>query len=75
VPWKFWSAEPRASTGRAAPGTVVDAGPDGIRIACGEGELLVHELQPPGGRRLAAAAVVAGRRVQAGETFASAAPA
>ena len=69
--WKLWRALPEPASGSASPGTVVAAAPDGIRVACGEGQLVVQELQPPGGRRVSAAAVVAGRRVQAGDRFES----
>lgn len=37
------------------PGTVISAGAEGVRVACGDGVLLVRELQLPGKKRLAAA--------------------
>jgi methionyl-tRNA formyltransferase len=41
--------------GQGVPGEVLQAGPDVLRVACGEGALDLLELQRPGGRRLAAA--------------------
>jgi len=50
---KISRTEPEAGSG--IPGSVVSAGADGVRIACGEGVLRVGELQLPGKKRLAAA--------------------
>jgi methionyl-tRNA formyltransferase len=49
-----------------APGTVLAAGAGGVRIACGEGVLLVRELQLPGKKRLAAADFLRGRDLPLG---------
>ncbi len=38
----------------AAPGTVIDAGPDGITVACGDGALCMTSLQRPGKRPVSA---------------------
>jgi methionyl-tRNA formyltransferase len=65
---KLWRAEAADGRGGAA-GTIVAAGPDGLVVACGDGLLRVTELQPAGGRRMAAAAFVAGRRVAPGQRF------
>jgi methionyl-tRNA formyltransferase len=65
---KLWRAEAADGRGGAA-GTIVTAGPDGLVVACGDGLLRVTELQPAGGRRMAAAAFVAGRRVAPGQRF------
>ena len=56
---KIWEAE--AGAGRfGAPGTIVRADANGIVVACGEGALLVRELQRASGKRMSAAAFVAG---------------
>ena len=48
----------------AAPGSVVEANKKGIAIACGDGKLLRFlELQAQGGRRMAAAAYLAGHPI------------
>lgn len=49
-----------------APGTVLAAGADGVRIACGQGCLLVRELQLPGKKRLAAGDFLRGADLAAG---------
>jgi methionyl-tRNA formyltransferase len=48
------------------PGRVLSTGADGLRIACGEGVLLVRELQLPGKKRLPAADFLRGRTIPAG---------
>lgn len=56
---KIWRAqvEPGVS---AAPGAVCEAGASGIIVACGQGGLRLQELQRAGGKRLSAAAFLAG---------------
>jgi methionyl-tRNA formyltransferase len=66
---KVWRAEPVARDVQAPPGTVLEAGAAGLVIACGTGALSLGELQPAGGRRMAAAAFVAGRRIARGARF------
>jgi len=69
-PVKLWVAEPvAAAAGRGDPGAVLAADAGGIVVACGEGALSIAELQPAGGRRMSAAAFVAGRRIAAGQRF------
>lgn len=51
------------------PGTVLDARGDGIVVACGEGAVLIREVQPPGKRRMNAADWVRGRGVAVGDRF------
>jgi len=52
--------------GGGEPGTVLAAGAEGVRIACGEGTLLVRELQLPGKKRLSAAEFLRGCSLSAG---------
>jgi methionyl-tRNA formyltransferase len=59
----------------AAPGTVVAAGAQGIDVACGEGTLRIVELQPAGGRRMGAAAYLAGRSLAPGHRLGGDGPA
>jgi methionyl-tRNA formyltransferase len=49
----------------AAPGTVLGLAPDGLVIACGNQAVAFAELQLPGRKRLAAAAVLAGHPIPA----------
>ena len=62
---KVWGASP--ADGRGAPGTVLEAGHDGLLVACGDGALRLSEVQPAGGRRLAASAFAAGRHGLVGQ--------
>ncbi len=49
----------------AHPGVIVSANKDGIDIACGDGNVLrVLELQPPGKKRMTAAAYLAGHPIK-----------
>ena len=49
----------------AAPGTILTAGKAGIEIACGDGRsLFLTELQPEGGKRMAASAYLAGHPIK-----------
>ena len=57
-PLKVWQATVAAGSGR--PGEILAADADGVLIACGEGALLLTELQRAGGKRLAAAPFLAG---------------
>jgi methionyl-tRNA formyltransferase len=62
---KIWEASPLP--GRfGAPGTVVRAEAGGIVVACGEGALNVTGLQRAGGKRMAAAAFLAGHELATG---------
>ncbi len=54
---RFWNARAEPGAVAAVPGTVLAADATGLYIACGEGRLLVTELQRPGGKALPAAAV------------------
>jgi methionyl-tRNA formyltransferase len=45
----------------AEPGEIIAADKSGVRIACGQGMLVVGELQLPGKKRLAAMNFLSGR--------------
>jgi methionyl-tRNA formyltransferase len=63
---KVHRASPAADGSTATPGTVVDAGPDGIAVATGDGILRLLEVQLEGRRRLDAGAFLAGQRLAPG---------
>ncbi|ARN18932.1 methionyl-tRNA formyltransferase [Piscinibacter gummiphilus] len=65
---KLWSA--RVGTDSGAPGTVLGTSSDGVRVACGEGSLVVTELQRPGGKRVSAAQFLQSAGDLAGQVFA-----
>ena len=56
-------------SGAGTPETVLEAGKEGILVACGEGSLRILELQPDGGKRMAAADYLRGRPLRIGETL------
>jgi methionyl-tRNA formyltransferase len=68
---KLWHAKAHDTSTDQAPGTVLGIGSDGIRIACGHGELVVTELQRSGGKRLPFREFVRGFAVRPGERFAT----
>ncbi len=65
---KIWTAEPTSGSFGTA-GAIVGADANGLLVACGRGALLVRELQRAGGKRLAAAAFLAGHPIVAGAAF------
>ncbi|MGV3573437.1 MAG: methionyl-tRNA formyltransferase [Ramlibacter sp.] len=69
---KLWSAQAVPASRPAAPGTILEAGAQGIVIACGEGALRATVLQRAGGKRLPAADFLRGFPLQAGQRFGSA---
>lgn len=72
-PLKVWRAQAVPRTVPAAPGEVVGRAAGSLDVACGAGEgdgaLRVLEVQPAGGRRMAADAYAAGRGVGVGSRF------
>jgi len=62
---KIWQGALTLHSG--IPGTVLEAGPPGIVVACGEGSLRILELQRAGGKRLTPAEFLRGHRLLPGE--------
>ena len=54
VTLKIFRASVSDRQGGGTPGAVLSAGADGIEVACGDGAVLLRELQAPGGRRMRA---------------------
>jgi methionyl-tRNA formyltransferase len=69
-PLKLWRADCDSRTG--APGTVLECNAAGVLIACGDGALLVSELQRAGGRRLRAEDFLRGCPINLGERLGAA---
>jgi methionyl-tRNA formyltransferase len=67
---KVWRAG--LSTESGQPGVILNAGAEGIVVACGAASLRLTELQRAGGRRLAAGELLRGFPIAAGERFAGA---
>lgn len=59
---KILAVETRASKTANRPGEIVAAGKSGIEVACADGTVVVKEVQPPGGKRMSAAAYLRGHR-------------
>jgi len=68
---RVWRAEPVPGDTATEPGTITAVSPAGIEVACGEGRLLLTELQRAGGKRLAAREFLAGHPVLPGQPFAA----
>ena len=66
---KLWAATAEPLTQAAEPGTVVHADASGVRVACGQGQLCLTQLQRPGGKRLSAADFLRGCPLQAGQSL------
>lgn len=58
-----------ACDGQGESGTVISADKRGVVIACGEGAVLISLLQFAGGKSIAAADAVNGRKIKAGDKF------
>jgi methionyl-tRNA formyltransferase len=72
---KLWRASvDNTASPHPAPGTVLSADAQGVRVACGEGVLCVTELQRAGGKRLSAADFLHGFPLTAGQCFNALAP-
>ena len=65
---KIWKVRVEPGV-RATPGRVLQVHGDGIVVACGENAVRILELQRAGGRRLPAAAFLAGHPVTPGNEF------
>ena len=66
---KVWRVAVDGSGDIAAPGQILSAGADGIRVATGEGALNLLELQRAGGKRLPAREFLQGFAVAPGQVF------
>ncbi|MDQ6420830.1 methionyl-tRNA formyltransferase [Paenibacillus sp. LHD-117] len=73
--FKVRACEPVAGKTEAAnaasvrPGTVIDAGTNGILVQAGAGRLLLTEIQPAGKRAMSAAEWLKGARLEPGTVF------
>ena len=67
---RIWAATATDETpAGATPGTVLDAGPEGIRVAAGEGALTIERIQVPGSRAMSSAEFLNARKIRPGTRF------
>ncbi len=57
--------------GEGSCGSVIAAGREGIEVACGQGSLIIRELQAAGSRRMDAASFLAGHPIEIGTILTS----
>lgn len=68
---KIWRVDAGPGAPGAAPGQVLSAGADGVRVATGDGALTLRELQRAGGKRLPAREFLQGFPLAPGQVFVS----
>lgn len=62
---RIWQARPlHQGSSSSAPGTILQAGEEGIIVSCGDGQLAIESLQLPGGKALTTAQVLSARQTQ-----------
>jgi methionyl-tRNA formyltransferase len=59
----------QAVDGRGAPGTVLAIDGDGVRVAAGDGAVVIRDVQAAGRKRMAAAQFAAGRGIAVGDVL------
>lgn len=63
---KLWKAQPLCEDTGKEPGTIIEVSARGIKIACGDGALLVSEIQIPGKKRVAVSEYLKGNQIKEG---------
>jgi methionyl-tRNA formyltransferase len=66
--WRIWQAQV-VQQSEGIPGEVLQADKEGILVRCGEGALLLKELQKAGGKRLPVSSFLVGNPVKPGDRF------
>ena len=64
APLKLYRTSVGHKTG--APGSILATGKEGIEVACGQGSLIIHELQAAGSKKMEAASFLAGHPLALG---------
>lgn len=67
--FKVWAADVLKDIPGSSPGTVIGTGKDGIEVACGEGVLLLKEVQAAGKKRMPAGEYLRGKQIPDGTVF------
>lgn len=71
VTLKVGAAQAEAASVEVSPGTILDADSNGVRVACGEGILVLQRLQRPGGKMMPVGEFLAGHPLITGEVLPS----
>lgn len=66
--WRIWRAD-ALPDGGGAPRQILQAGHEGLQVSCGDGSLLIRELQKSGGKRLPVEPFLRGNPVKIGDCF------
>jgi methionyl-tRNA formyltransferase len=67
--FRFFTPNIIGYAGGAAPGTLLRADKEGLLVATGRGAILIREIQPEGGKRMAVDAYICGRPLEPGQCF------
>jgi len=66
--WKLWQANVSSTNAsKGSVGEILEINAEGILVQCGEGQLLLTEIQPAGKKRMLTEAYLRGHTVQVGE--------
>jgi methionyl-tRNA formyltransferase len=66
---KIYDTEVLGTKSAAVHGTITDVSKEGIRVSCGEGELLVKKVQFPGGKPLLVSEYIKGHKIDKDEVL------
>jgi methionyl-tRNA formyltransferase len=69
VRFRFFCPELKESDSPLRPGTVINADRNGLLLATGKGDVLIHEIQPAGKKRMSVKAYLCGQPLQPGQIF------
>ncbi len=67
--FKVWKAEPRENAADEKPGTILEAGNDGILVKAGKGALNLLEVQAAGKKKMNTGDFLRGRQLTKGQCF------
>lgn len=63
---KIWGLEKDNAGNYSNPGEIIEVSKDGIKVACGNGSILIRELQEIGSKRMDAATYLNGHNIEKG---------
>jgi len=59
----------KVAHGTGVPGTVIASGKTGLEVACGQGSLIIRELQAPGSKKMDTGSFLTGHPIPVGSVF------